>query len=57
MKLIYTLKCDSSLNSRSPTYNPMDFNITQSYIPLGTNKQKTQAVNRECFRYSKKGYI
>jgi hypothetical protein len=35
----------------------MDFNITQSYTPLGTNKWKTQAANRECFRYSKKGYI
>ena len=35
----------------------MDFDITQSYTPLGTNKQKTQAVNRECFRYGKKGHI
>jgi hypothetical protein len=41
MKLLYTLKCDPSLNSKSPIYNPMDFNITQSYMPLGTNKQKT----------------
>ena len=57
MKPIYTLKCNPSLNFRSPTYNPMDFNITQSYAPLGTNKQKTQAVNRECFRCGKKGYI
>jgi hypothetical protein len=57
MKLLYTLKYNPSLNSRSPIYNPMDLNITQSYIPLGTNKQKTQATNREYFKYSKKGYI
>ena len=57
MKLIYTLKHNSSPNFRSPIYNPMDFNVTQSYMPLGTNKQKTQATNREYFRYSKKGYI
>ena len=57
MKLLYTLKCDLFLNSKSPIYNPMDFNITQSYIPLGTNKWKTQAANREYFGYSKKGHI
>ena len=28
IKPIYTLKCDPSLNSKSPIYNPMDFNIT-----------------------------
>jgi hypothetical protein len=38
MKLLYTLKCDLSLNFKSPIYNPMDFNITQSYTPLETNK-------------------
>jgi hypothetical protein len=38
MKLIYILKHNPSLNFKSPIYNPMDFNITQSYIPLGTNK-------------------
>ena len=57
MKLIYTLKHNPSLNFKSPIYNPMDLNVTQSYIPLGTNKRKTQAANRECFGYSKKGYI
>ena len=57
MKLIYTLKHNPSLNSKSSIYNPMDLNITQSYTPLGTNKWKTQAVNRECFKYNKKGYI
>ena len=41
MKLTYTLKHDLSLNFKSPTYNPIDLDITQSYIPLGTNKQKT----------------
>ena len=35
----------------------MDFDITQSYTPLGINKRKTQAINREYFKYSKKGYI
>ena len=35
----------------------MDFNITQSYTPLGTNKQKTWAANEECFKCGKKGYI
>ena len=57
MKLIYTLKRDPSPNSKSPIYNPIDFDITQSYRPLGINKRKTQAANGECFRYSKKGYI
>ena len=57
MKLIYTLKCNPSLNSKSPIYDPMDLNITQSYVPLGINERKTQAANRECFGYSKKGYI
>jgi hypothetical protein len=38
MKLLYTLKCDPSLNSKSPIYNPIDLNITQSYTPLGINK-------------------
>ena len=57
MEPIYTLKRDPSPNSRSPTYNPMDLDITRSYTPLGTNKQKTQAANREYFKYSKKGYI
>ena len=57
MKLIYTLKHDLFLNSKSLIYNPMDFNITQSYTFLEINKQKTQAVNRECFKYGKKGYI
>ena len=57
MKLLYTLKHNPSPNSRSPIYNPIDLNVTQSYIPLKTNEQKTQAVNRECFKYSKKGYI
>jgi hypothetical protein len=41
MKLIYTLKRDPSLNSRSPIYDLIDLNITQSYTPLGTNKRKT----------------
>jgi hypothetical protein len=41
MKLLYTLKRDPSLNSRSPIYDPMDLNVTQSYAPLGTNEQKT----------------
>ena len=57
MKPLYTLKRDLSLNSKSPIYNPMDLNITQSYALLGTNKQKTQAANGECFGYSKKGHI
>jgi hypothetical protein len=35
----------------------MDFNVTQSYTPLEINKWKTQAINRECFKYNKKGYI
>ena len=35
----------------------MDFNVTQSYTPLGTNERKTQAINRECFGCGKKGYI
>ena len=30
-----------SPNPKSPIYNFMDLNITQSYIPLGTNKRKT----------------
>ena len=54
---MYTLKRDPSLRPKSPIYNPIDLNATRSYIPLGTNKQKTQAVNRKCFKYSKKGYI
>ena len=41
MKLIYTLKYDLSPNFKSPIYNPMDLNITQSYTPLGTNEQRT----------------
>ena len=41
MKPIYTLKRDLFLNSKSPIYDPIDLNITQSYMPLGTNKQKT----------------
>ena len=57
MKLIYTLKYDLLPNPKNPIYNPMDLNITQSYIPLETNKQKTRAINGECFKYSKKGYI
>ena len=52
-----TLKCNPSPNSRSPIYNFMDLDITRSYTPLKINKQKTQAVNGECFKYSKKGYI
>ena len=40
MKLIYTLKYNPFLNSKSPIYNPIDLNITQSYTPLGTNGQK-----------------
>jgi hypothetical protein len=38
MKLLYTLKHDLFLNSKSPIYDFIDFNITQSYIPLRTNK-------------------
>jgi hypothetical protein len=38
MKLLYTLKRDPSLNSKSPIYDFIDFNVTQSYIPLETNK-------------------
>ena len=57
MKLIYILKRDPSLNSKSPIYNLMDLDITQSYTPLGTNERKTQAINGECFRYGKKGHI
>jgi hypothetical protein len=38
MKLLYTLKHDLSLNSKNPIYNLIDFNITQSYTPLGINK-------------------
>ena len=57
MKLLYTIKYNPSPNSKSPTYNFMDLNITQSYIPLGTNKRKTQAINRECFGCNKKGHI
>jgi hypothetical protein len=38
MKLLYTLKRNPSLNSKSPIYNPIDLNITQSYTPLETNK-------------------
>ena len=57
MKPIYILKRDPSLNSKSPIYDPIDLDITQSYTPLGTNKGKTRAVNGECFKYSKKGYI
>ena len=57
MKLLYTLKRDPSPNSKSLIYNPMNLNITQSYTPLKTNKQKTQAINGECFGYGKKGYI
>ena len=57
MKPIYTLKYNLFLNFKNPIYNPIDFNITQSYILLGTNEQKTQAINKECFRYGKKGHI
>ena len=57
MKPIYILKRDPSPNFRSPIYNFMDLDVTQSYTPLGTNKQKTQAINRECFGCGKKGYI
>jgi hypothetical protein len=32
------LKRDLSLNFKNPIYNPIDFNITQSYVLLGTNK-------------------
>ena len=35
------LKRDPSLNSRSSIYDFMDFDITQSYTPLGTNERKT----------------
>ena len=52
MKLIYTPKHNLFLNFKSPIYNPIDLNITQSYTPLGTNKQKTQAINGECFKYN-----
>jgi hypothetical protein len=38
MKLLYTLKHDPSLNFKSPIYNPIDLDITQSYTPLETNK-------------------
>jgi hypothetical protein len=38
MKPLYTLKCNLSLNFKSPIYNPMDLNITQSYTPLRINK-------------------
>jgi hypothetical protein len=38
MKPLYTLKHDPSLNFRSPIYNLIDFNVTQSYTPLGINK-------------------
>jgi hypothetical protein len=38
MKLLYTLKRNLSLNFKSPIYNPIDLNITQSYIPLEINK-------------------
>ena len=41
MKLLYILKHDLFLNFKSPIYNPIDLNITQSYTPLGTNKRKT----------------
>ena len=57
MKLIYILKYGLSLNSKSPIYNSMDFNITQSYTPLGTNERKTWATNGEYFKYGKMGYI
>ena len=57
MKLLYTLKRDPSPNSKSPTYDLMDLNVTQSYTLLGTNERKTQATNKEYFGYSKKGYI
>ena len=40
MKLIYILKRDPSPNSKSPIYNPIDLNITQSYTPLGTKPFK-----------------
>ena len=40
MKLIYILKCNLFLRPKSPIYNPIDLNITQSYTPLGTNGQK-----------------
>ena len=57
MKLLYILKYNPFPNSKSLIYNFIDLNITQSYTPLGTNKQKTQAINRECFKCGKKGYI
>jgi hypothetical protein len=38
-------------------YNLINLNITQFYTPLGTNKWKTQAANRECFKCGKKGHI
>jgi hypothetical protein len=38
MKLLYTLKRDPFLNFRSPIYNFIDFDVTQSYMPLKTNK-------------------
>jgi hypothetical protein len=38
MKLLYILKYDPSLNSKSPIYDFMDFNVTQFYTLLGINK-------------------
>jgi len=35
----------------------MDLNAAQSYASLGTNEQRTRAINRECFGCGKKGYI
>ena len=56
MKLLYTLKRNLSLNSKSPMYNFMDLDITQSYTHLGFNKQKTCGTNGEFVGYSIKGY-
>ena len=53
----YTPKRDPSPNSRSPTYDPMDLDVTRSYAPLGTNERKTRAANGECFGCGKKGHI
>ena len=57
MKPLYTLKRDPSPNSKSLIYDFIDLDITQSYTPLGTNKQKTQAANKKYFGCGKKGYI
>ena len=57
MKLVYALKHNPSPRPKSPIYNPIDLNTTQFYAPLGTNKQRTWAINREYFGYGKKKYI